>query len=366
MKTSTRFGARGSRRAFTLVELLVVIAIIGILIALLLPAVQAAREAARRSQCSNNMKQMGLAFHNYHDTYRGFPLPAITSAFAFTPGGYGQLGTTHSWGLSILPFIEQSTIYDNYNLNLPCWAPVNEAAVDTFIPAYVCPSTPLGDRRITYTVPAGALGGMPAMDMLMTDAGPIDYVAVTNVKHEFLSIAYNTPISGDLTGWAEGVICVVDDPTNALGQNLLPKGGNFAAIMDGSSNTIILGELVSRNDLIRNGVTISPLTDPTGEALVQAMAGGGAWADPFNGNWELSGRLYDGTSDRGPCAINCSNARGHPNNFLQWAAGLYSYHPGGVQVLLGDGSVRFISETIAGTVFASLISRDGGETVGTF
>ena len=144
---------RSGRRSpgFTLVELLVVIAIIGILIALLLPAVQAAREAARRAQCSNNMKQIGLAFHNYHDTYRTFPLPTNVSLLST-----GGLGTSHSWSLSILPFIEQTSIYDTYNLNLSCWDPVNEAAVDTAIPGYVCPSTPNGDRTITYAIPAGA------------------------------------------------------------------------------------------------------------------------------------------------------------------------------------------------------------------
>ncbi|MFH1266842.1 MAG: DUF1559 domain-containing protein, partial [Planctomycetota bacterium] len=176
-------------------------------------------------------------------------------------------------------------------------------------------------------------------------------------------IAYNDSTIGvDRQGWGQGTINYVDNPAASP---YLPEGGSLAHILDGSSNTLILGELASRNALIRDGQVIPPTT-PMSEAWFQEFDGGGAWADPFNGNWELSGRLFDGTSDQGPCVINCSNARGHPRNFLQWAAGLYAYHPGGAQVLLGDGSVRFISETIAGTVFASLISRAGGETIGEF
>ncbi len=343
------------RLGFTLVELLVVIAIIGILIALLLPAVQAAREAARRAQCSNNLKQMGLAFHNYHDTHRTFPLPEIVSIF-----GTGGVGTTHSWGLSLLPYIEQTAIYDSYDLNLSCWAPANEAAVDTFISGYVCPSNPTSDRGVTYTIPGGALlPGVPAVSF--TDAGPIDYVATTAVDESFLRIAHNDNtinVADDhLEGWGLGAIVVVGGPTIEE-----RSGGKFRDIRDGTSNTLLIGEMVGRNELIRNGQVV-PLSDP--EAQAASMVGGGAWADPFNGSWELSGRLYDGTGSEGPCAINCSNARcPSPTSVYRHAAGLFSRHPGGAQVLLCDGSVSFQSETTSGVVFAALISRAGAETVG--
>lgn len=349
---------RGSylRLGFTLVELLVVIAIIGILIALLLPAVQAAREAARRAQCSNNLKQIGLAYHNYHDTNKTFPLPEIVSILPT-----GGVGTTHSWGLSILPFMEQTAIYDTYNLNLSCWDPANEAAVDTLISAYACPSNPTSDRGITYTIPAGALlPGVPSVSF--SDAGPIDYVATTAVDESFLRIAHNDSsidVADDhLQGWGLGTICVV-----GVSVMEASSGGKFRDIRDGTSNTTLVGEMVGRNDLIRNGQVV-PLSDP--EAQAASMVGGGAWSDPFNGSWELSGRRYDGTGSEGPCAINCSNARcPSPTSVYRHAAGLYSYHPGGAHVLLCDGSVNFLSETISGIVFSAMISRDGGETVST-
>lgn len=343
------------RSGFTLVELLVVIAIIGILVALLLPAVQAAREAARRAQCSNNLKQMGLAFHNYHDTHRTFPLPEIVSIFPT-----GGVGTTHSWGQNILPFIEQTAIYDSYNLNRSCWDPANEVAVDTHIPAYVCPSNPTADRGITYSIPGGALlPGVPAVSF--TDAGPIDYVATTGVEEAFLRIAHNDNsinVSGNhLEGWGLGTVCVVGGPIMEAS-----SGGKFRDIRDGTSNTLLIGEMAGRNELIRNGQVV-PLTDP--EAQAAALTGGGAWADPFNGSCEISGRLFDGTGTEGPCTINCSNARCTSlSSVYRRAAGFYSYHPGGAQVLLCDGSVSFMSETTSGIVFAAMISRIGGETVG--
>ena len=106
-----------SRRGFTLIELLVVIAIIAILIALLLPAVQQAREAARRTECRNNLKQIGLALHNYHDNFRQFPIPALLSSNAPASGGIGGMTTSNVWSLAILPFLDQGNVYDMYDFN---------------------------------------------------------------------------------------------------------------------------------------------------------------------------------------------------------------------------------------------------------
>jgi hypothetical protein len=262
--------------------------------------------------------------------------------------------------VNILPFIEQGPVYDSYNLSLSCWDPVNEAAVGTHIEGYVCPSNPSSDRLINYTIPAGGiLPGLPAMSLV--NAGPIDYVATTAVTEAFVRIARNDPslqIPDDhLEGWGLGVVGIVGaTPMEEA------SGGKIGDIRDGTSNTIIIGELVGRNELIRNGKVITSTSDP--EAIAASMLGGGAWADPFNGSWEVSGRLYDGTGGEGPCAINCSNARVRtPTSAYRNAAGLYSFHPGGAQTLLGDGSVSFLSETTAAAVFAAMISRAGGETV---
>jgi prepilin-type N-terminal cleavage/methylation domain-containing protein len=130
-----RFGLLTRRRAFTLVELLVVIAIIGVLVALLLPAVQAAREAARRSSCGNNMKQIGLALHNYHDTNRRFPMAGFLTAPPVTATASNPFH--HTWLTALLPFVEQGPLYDNTNMLLPAW---NQPLVALEIPVIRCPS----------------------------------------------------------------------------------------------------------------------------------------------------------------------------------------------------------------------------------
>jgi len=132
-------------RGFTLVELLVVIAIIGMLVALLLPAVQAARESARRSQCTNNLKQLGLAFHNYHDTHKAFP-----PAYVIQPGGGGlngvpdpltrDAGPGWAWGTLLLPYLEQEPLHDSFDFRRPCWDSANAAPARTQLDVFLCPS----------------------------------------------------------------------------------------------------------------------------------------------------------------------------------------------------------------------------------
>jgi len=351
------------RRGFTLIELLVVIAIIAVLIALLLPAVQQAREAARRTQCKNNLKQLGLSMHNYHDVHDRFPLPVVFS----TGGGSGVGGTKSSnvWSLAILPFMDHSATYSLYDFNFSAYQPTNLTAVQKKIPAYLCPSTPRAAAGITYTIPAAiaAAGGFASTALTLTDAGAIDYIATTKVRKEFMRIAYNDPtISTDREGWAKGAFVV----NNVAAQ--VPNGGRISDITDGTSNTTLIVELVGRNILYRSlrspiAVGVNPLTD---EALWNSLVGGGAWADGFNGAGEVNGRLFDGTGNSGPCAINCSNARARAGDGFQPMGGLYSFHVGGAHALMADGSVRFLSQNISGITLASLVSRDTGETVGEF
>ncbi|OYW13961.1 MAG: hypothetical protein B7Z55_16195, partial [Planctomycetales bacterium 12-60-4] len=131
------------RRGFTLIELLVVIAIIAILIALLLPAVQQAREAARRSQCVNNLKQLGLAIHNYHDNFNAFP-PGWIGVTNRTPDTEGNSG--FAWGAHLLPQLDQSPLYGRLNFNRECYDPAfNAVAMSTVLPAFRCPSDPSQD-----------------------------------------------------------------------------------------------------------------------------------------------------------------------------------------------------------------------------
>jgi len=348
MRTTKRL-----KHGFTLIELLVVIAIIAILIALLLPAVQQAREAARRTQCKNNMRQIGLAFHNYHDTHSRFPQPAMIGLTVST-GLIIRSGA--SWCTMVLPYIEQANVYNLYNTNSSPFDPANAAAVRTIIPGFICPSVPRSNNLYTLAVPAGVDldGGGPFPPLgaaLNMTSGVLDYDTLDGVFSGFATVAYNgQPAPGDRAGWGTWSIRVLDVPAFSSGGS----GGNLRDITDGTSNTILVGEVANRTVLIRKGKTI-PLSDP--EAQAQAVSGSGTWADLFKGDTWIGGKLYDGTGASGPCAVNCSNYRN---------AGMYSFHTGGAQVTLADGSARFISENIAAYTLASLITRAGGEVVGEY
>lgn len=351
-------------RGFTLIELLVVIAIIAVLIALLLPAVQQAREAARRSQCKNNLKQMGLAFHNYHETFNRFPLPGLLNVNPGAGVGVGGLLTTSNWTVAMLPFMDQANVYNQYNFNLSAFDPANATAVQATLPGMLCPSSPRASSKLTYTIPSALTGGLVSADLTMTNGGAVDYVVTTRVRPAFQNIVLNTTGTVDKDGWGKGGI--VSQIPSLAGQTI-PNGGNLRDITDGTSNTMMVGELAGRNLLYRKGNKLIAIVapSPADEAYVASIAGGGAWADPFNGVWELTGRAIDGTGNSGPCSINCSNARSF-GSLTQNAGGLYSWHTGGVHALMADGAVRFLSENISGVTMVALISRDGGEVVGEF
>ncbi|OYW24376.1 MAG: hypothetical protein B7Z55_02360 [Planctomycetales bacterium 12-60-4] len=350
-----RSSFRSRRIGFTLIELLVVIAIIAVLIALLLPAVQQAREAARRTQCRNNLKQIGLAFHNYHDAHNMLAPPALIGLTVST-GLVIRSGA--SWCTMLLPGIDQAPLYNQYNSNLSPYDPANANAVGTQLAAFVCPSTPRLDPKVSINIPAGTdLDGsepFPATGAAFVMlGGALDYEAPSGVRSGFSNIAYNgTTYAGPREGWGTWSLRVLDIPSFSSGG----KGSRLRDITDGTSNTILVNELTSRNDLFRKRTKI-PTSDP--EALAQSLSGSGAWADTFKGDTWIDGRLYDGTNtgSGGPCAVNCSNAR---------TAGLYSWHDGGAHILLCDGSVRFVSENIAALTLASLITMQRGEPLGDF
>ncbi|MEZ6063596.1 MAG: DUF1559 domain-containing protein [Planctomycetaceae bacterium] len=334
-------------RGFTLIELLVVIAIIAILIALLLPAVQQAREAARRTQCKNNLKQMGLALHNYHDAHLSFP-------FAWMLGADFNSSV---WSVQILPYLEQANLWRELDPNIPAYdqaaafgfGPASsiarqQAAIKTPLQVYLCPSTP-GMVLHTYDL-------TPAGFPLTWTAARSDYTPTTGVRAGIAVIAYKGNPGGNRGGAMNAVGFNPSNPTGSSDDTT--KMRDFT---DGTSNTIAVGERVG-------GTTIYD-SRHQGNGTYTTVLGttnGGAWSDLLNGeNW-IAGALYDGTPspfapNGGPCPINCSNARG---------AGLYSFHVGGAQVLLMDGSARFLSANIDAGIFAGLITRSKGEVLGEF
>ena len=315
-------------RAFTLVELLVVIAIIGILISLLLPAVQAAREAARRTQCTNNLKQIGIGLHNYHDTYKTFP-----PAYVIQPGGGGvhgapdadtrDAGPGWAWGALLLPFLEQGNLHDQFTYNLPCWDASNTAAAQAQLDLFLCPSATGSDRPMQVKDDAGSV--------LATFARSC-YVASAGQEEPWLFTV------DDYQGIADG----------PLYRNSRTR---FASVKDGLSNTVFVGE--------HHPV----LSDKT---WVGVIPGAIVCPQPrfaFSG-CEPAAILVN--VHTGPCSIVSPPVIHPPNSPVGAPCQMYAEHPGGCNVMLGDGSVRFVSETINQLTWAALASIAKGEVVGEY
>ncbi len=290
---------RFSRPAFTLVELLVVIAVIGILIALLLPAVQAAREAARRAQCSNNLKQISLAVHGYHDTCHRLP-PAWTD-----PALGNESAFTH-----ILPYLEQASAYELYDFTLGNSHPANLQVVAQRVSSFVCPSC--------YFVRQVPMTGCDA-----NDRAPGTYAFCTGSKDPWAA-----------TESHNGAI-IFYKPNDAM-----TSPTRFSSIRDGTTNTFLSGESHwGFNDYLFT----------SGPCLGQVRGGFTYWSSPYP--------LATAFTTRGP--FNPSSMEADSTRLSNFR----SSHPGGVNMGLCDGSVRFFAETTSGTLLNALATRQGGETV---
>src|SRR5947209_7650467 len=272
---------KGLRKAFTLIELLVVIAIIAVLIGLLLPAVQKVRDAAARMSCQNNLKQLGLAFHNYAGTNKDSFPPAYTFTYTTSPP---FTINAHAWGAYLLPYIEQDNLYRNYDFKVVCNTPPNNSAViATPVKTFQCPSVPGSPTRVYHTdaTPLIQALGLPIPDgSFAYDAAASDYHQVSGVMGELWGIVPGIQANHDERG-----ALATNQPTPILG------------ITDGTSNTMLLAEIAGKTDKWVRGRMVSTATEQ-----------GGGWGDPLSGeNW-LSGSDSTGSTTPGTSLINVTNS----------------------------------------------------------
>jgi len=327
-----RKASRG-RAAFTLIELLVVIAIIAVLVALLLPAVQQAREAARRSQCRNNLKQMGLALHNYHDSHGQFPpggvcLGDCTSTFSVDMMDPRDADWGASWVTMILPYVDQAPLYNRYNSNAPVSS--NSTVSIVRLPVLECPSHVQSTLFGNYA--KGTYGGNFGVD---------------NAMDRSQNVAAYRGIFNAGAQW----------------------GARMRDITDGTSNSIAIGEMITNHIdsdsrgswahvwgmTVSGGSTaVSSIKTPNSDAgirldYVAHCSDGSAWVSQTDPILRKMLRCADGYSG-GPYVRQ----------------GMRSYHTGGLHVTLTDASVRFVSENIDATLWRNLLTISGGEVVGDY
>lgn len=304
------------QRGFTLIELLVVIAIIAVLIALLLPAVQQAREAARRSQCKNNLKQLGLAIHNYHDNFNKFPI-CIYGGYGDTAnaGGYTQTSRSWGWPVRLLPYVDQAPLYNLINPGSTTMAASGQMA--TILPVFLCPSD--SAPAVIAETTSYTTGGTPA--------ARTDYKGVMGNRWNWGAYTFNAPPSGDAFTDNNGPLYTLN----------YRKSTGLNAVTDGTSNTLIIGESVCNQTFAQDG-------NGPGYSWMNAAENTATCAVPIN--------TYKSNSPTGTAWD------------VRWS--FASQHVGGCHFVMCDGAVRFLSENISLTTYRQLATIDGGEVLGEF
>jgi prepilin-type N-terminal cleavage/methylation domain-containing protein len=327
---------------YTLVELLVVITIIGKLISLLLPAVQAAREAARQMQCQNNLRQVALACHNFESAKRGLPLLYSSS---------NQLG----WVTQVLPYFEQGNLCEQFNVKEPWFDTSNVAAVTRRIALLECPSSPAAHL---YTATNPGFAGQSSHPLTTFTVASTDYFAIAGASSSTSLKAPSTTAPGYFAAYPNA--SSTTDLSGALGpQSTTPTSRRLADVKDGLSNTVMISEMSGRPWLyLAAAQRIAAASFPSYVSASSADVaddvplnyGWGGW--PHNNNFNVGTWSSDGAMQGGTGAVNCSNYRG-----------VYSFHAAGAYGAFADGSVHLLRRELSPAVFFALVTARAGEMV---
>jgi prepilin-type N-terminal cleavage/methylation domain-containing protein/prepilin-type processing-associated H-X9-DG protein len=319
------------RAAFTLIELLVVIAIIAILIGLLLPAVQKIREAANRMKCTNQLKQLGIACHNYHDTAGEFPRGAEGAVFP-SPNPPGNTTTIQGtgWTVFILPYIEQNALFRNYDFTKAYTDVVNATVGNTKVASYQCPSGPQLLSGNSSEVAAGITNASTHYYGVM---GPAGAANPSNYTINGTTYSYTVGSAGGNGAWTpHGILSHFQHTTGSVSTNRIVR---FADVTDGLSNTLLIGEI--------------------SKAL--PLSGG-------NNHFRSWVRGNNGGSGVTKCVTNPLNATFYNGSTNFNEISFMSNHTGGVNFALGDGSVKFLRDSIDMNAYRAAASMNGGEVAG--
>ncbi|MCA9099169.1 MAG: DUF1559 domain-containing protein [Planctomycetaceae bacterium] len=357
MPPKTSPSAPNSRPGFTLIELLVVIAIIAVLISLFLPAVQQARESARKTSCRNNLKQIGLALHNYHDAHGVFP-PAYVGNPVVTPGtlfgvsypddnGNGPSG--FAWGALLLPMLDQSPLYNQLNFNLACWDPIQAQACKTRVDVFLCPTATGGSDGFNLEKYTNGTASLPE------DPEEYDPVIFFAHSHYITNAGIHQPWGRvtNFTDFSEGEPIPANSNIPAYIDGPFYRNSYIGTkhILDGLSQTVFIGEHSSRlSNKTWVGVVPYATTCPKSPFPSDCNSGGclvGAHSGPD-------------THDHPQVIIHA------PNNPFGHTDEMYSEHSGGCHVMMGDGSVRFMSEFMNPDTWVALSTRASGEVPGEY
>ena len=327
--------AAGHRRAFTLVELLVVIAIIGILVALLLPAVQAAREAARRTQCMNKFKQIGVALHAYHSAVTTFPPGQFYWSSAFGDPRCGKPGKANSrfydgwgWATFILPYLEQQAVYDQFDFSLwSCFLDGNFQVTAAVIPDYLCPSDLQGAELSSVTSVLPPNGSHPWEDSMRTNMAGVSDSRDWTCDSFFPRMLNVIPHPDYLP-------IIAREANGTMGER---QGCRVRDVPDGTSHTLMIAEVTGGGrGSYRSHKWVSQDLIDTADGIngPNSLPGG-------SGPWVVGGSAVKNMRDVGPS----------------------SYHPSGCHFTMADGSVQFLFEEIDARVIYALTTRAGGEVI---